>query len=98
MKNLFTALLFLGLINYASAQNSFPQPSGVVRINEKSALNRLLFQEIAEPNGEALLSIITGQQRGLLIKDRPNATGGLWLIGAGSTSTQRLVPEASGQG
>lgn len=38
------------------------------------------------------MSMITGQQRGLLIKDRTNSTGGLWLIGAGSTS----MPSSAG--
>jgi hypothetical protein len=88
MKNSYlTLLVSIICIGTSNAENSFPVPSGVVRINEKSGINRLLFQEIAEPNGEGLVSMITGQQRGLLIKDRTNSKGGLWLIGAGSTST-----------
>jgi hypothetical protein len=87
MKKLFTLLTFFVFILKANAQNTFPTPSGVVRINEKTANNRLLFQEILEPNGESLVSMITGQQRGILVKDRSNHTGGLWLIGGSSTST-----------
>lgn len=55
-------------------------------LNVKSNTNQLIFQEITEPNNEALVSMITGQQRGLLVKDRTNMTGGLWLFGGGSTS------------
>jgi hypothetical protein len=55
-------------------------------LNNKNFGNRLLFQEIIEPNNEALISMITGQQRGLLIKDRPDMKGGLWLFGGGSNT------------
>jgi hypothetical protein len=88
MKKIFLPVLFFIFSEATtSAQNSFPTPTGVVRINEKTANNRLLFQEIVEPNGESLVSMITGQQRGILLKDRSNHTGGLWLIGGSSTST-----------
>jgi hypothetical protein len=79
-------LLSIFVVEAINAQNAFPIPSGTVQINEKSGNNRLRFQEIVEPNGESLVSMITGQQRGLLVKDRIS-TGGLWLIGGASTST-----------
>ncbi len=87
-KSIFLLITFsIVFVEYTVAQNSFPTPTGVIRINEKTGINRLLFQEIVEPNGESLVSMITGQQRGLLVKDRVNSTGGLWLIGGASTST-----------
>ncbi|MFM8912029.1 MAG: hypothetical protein ACKOE6_03780 [Flammeovirgaceae bacterium] len=68
------------------SQNSFPTPSGTVQINNVSSLNRLLVRPFLEATNENLVSLVTGQQRGLLVKDRENTTGGLWLFGAGSNT------------
>lgn len=72
------ALLATGAISYA--QNQFPS-TGPVQINNVNANNRLLIQQTTEPTGQNLVSFITGQQRGVFFKDRPNMQGGLWLLG-----------------
>lgn len=72
------ALLATGAISYA--QNQFPS-TGPVQINNVDANNRLLIQQTTEPTGQNLVSFITGQQRGVFFKDRPNMQGGLWLLG-----------------
>ena len=88
MKNLSAHLFSLYLsISICFSQNVFPTPSGTVQINNVSALNRLLIRPFLEPTNENLVSLVTGQQRGLLVKDRENIVGGLWLIGGGSTTT-----------
>jgi hypothetical protein len=55
-------------------------------VNSYNGLNRLLIRSLTEPNNESLVSMITGQQRGLLIKDRETMQGGLWLFGGGSNT------------
>lgn len=55
-------------------------------VNSYNGLNRLLIRSLSEPNNESLVSLITGQQRGLLIKDRETMQGGLWLFGGGSNT------------
>lgn len=55
-------------------------------VNSYNGLNRLLIRSLSEPNNESLVSLITGQQRGLLIKDRETMQGGLWLFGGGANT------------
>ncbi|MFM7853530.1 MAG: hypothetical protein ACKO96_16815 [Flammeovirgaceae bacterium] len=58
----------------------------IYNVNSYNSLNRLLIRSLTEPNNESLVSIITGQQRGLLIKDRETMQGGLWVFGGGSNT------------
>ena len=60
---------------------------GDVAIINKTAENRFIVSEINETlsNTGLLTSIVTGQQRGILIKDLPTRQGGLWLIGGDNT-------------
>lgn len=55
-------------------------------VNSYNGLNKLVIRSLSEPNNESLVSLITGQQRGLLIKDRETMQGGLWLFGGGSNT------------
>jgi hypothetical protein len=55
-------------------------------VNSYNGLNRLFIRSLSEPNNESLISLITGQQRGLLIKDRETMQGGLWVFGGGSNT------------
>jgi hypothetical protein len=58
----------------------------IYNLNSYNQLNRLLVRSLSEPNNESLVSLITGQQRGLLIKDRETMQGGLWVFGGGSNT------------
>jgi hypothetical protein len=78
MKNLFTALLFLGLINYASAQNTFPA-FGNVGIGTVSPLEALHL------NGS-----IRGNQSGAL---RINSGSGLLDIGSQNTQYTHFITD-----
>lgn len=79
---LLTAFIFIAANVSTYAQNQFPS-TGTVQINNVDTNNRLLIQQINEPTGQSLVSFITGQQRGIFFKDRPNMQGGLWLLGGG---------------
>ena len=90
-------LFFVAIFNFfvlgVSAQNTFPPTGNAIinnaglDINNSSPESRILLREFVEPVMSSnpiynrLASIVGGQQRGILIKDRPNMTGGLWLIG-----------------
>jgi hypothetical protein len=56
---------------------------GSLGVVTTSITNRLSIEQIDETDSGlgSLTSIITGQQRGVLIKDRGNLQGGLWLLG-----------------
>lgn len=72
----------LAMTGVLQAQNVFPA-NGAVQINNQDISNRLLIQQVTEPTNQNLVSFITGQQRGVFFKDRPNMQGGLWLLGGG---------------
>lgn len=86
MKNLLLFVSLVSSISISFSQNFFPTPSGTIQINNVSGLNRLLIRQFLEPTNENLVSLVTGQQRGLLIKDRENMLGGLWLFGGGANT------------
>jgi hypothetical protein len=97
-KSMAFIILFLTCATVSLSQNFFPTPTGTIQINNVNGLNRLLVRPFLEPNNENLVSLVVGQQRGLLVKDRETMQGGLWLFGGGSASSNLINSGGMGAG